>query len=318
MTAGLDAIAERVARGDRLGMDDARAVLESYDLIAIGMMGDEARRRIHGTRTTFVRVCEVHTDAPPAVLPPSTTAGEFRIIGSPASVNAAVAAVERTRALAGTTPVTGYSLRELVARAADGGPLAVFRQLKEAGLDAVAEVSVDDAAEVLDAVSSARQAGLAIARLTVQRLGAGSSSADPDVSPDYQLAVVERARALQESLGGFRAFAPLPRTASVTAPTTGYDDVKQIALARLIVTNIESIQVDWALYGPKLAQVGLTVGADDVDAVAAVDPGTLGTRRSPLEDIRRNIRAAALEPVERDGLFRVIARAEGGVDGSAA
>ena len=51
--------------------------------------------------------------------------------------------------------------------------------------------------------------------------------------------------------------------------------------------NIESIQVDWPLYGPKLAQVALTVGADDVDGVAAVDPGVLGTRRSPIEEIQR-------------------------------
>ena len=42
----------------------------------------------------------------------------------------------------------------------------------------------------------------------------------------------------------------------------GFDDVKQVALARLLVSNIDSIQVDWPLYGPKLAQVALSVGAD--------------------------------------------------------
>ncbi len=97
----------------------------------------------------------------------------------------------------------------------------------------------------------------------------------------------------------------MPRSLSTSQPTTGYDDVKQIALARIVVSNIDSIQVDWALYGPKLAQVALTVGANDVDQVAAVDPGVLGTRRSPLEEIKGNITAASLEPVERDGMFRV-------------
>ena len=84
---------------------------------------------------------------------------------------------------------------------------------------------------------------------------------------------VDRAFELQKSLGSFHAFAPLPRTMSVSRPSTGYDDVKQVALARMVVGNIPSIQVDWALYGPKLAQVALTVGADDVDNVAAADPG---------------------------------------------
>ena len=82
--------------------------------------------------------------------------------------------------------------------------------------------------------------------------------------------------------------------------------VKRVALARLAVPNIPSIQVDWSLYGPKLAQVALTVGADDVDAVSAEDDTGQGPRRAPLEEIRRNIRSASLEPVERNGRFDVV------------
>ena len=73
------------------------------------------------------------------------------------------------------------------------------------------------------AVEAARAAGLAVSRLTVHALTAAD-----------RIAVVARARDLQEALGGFRAFAPLPRTMSISAPSTGYDDVKQIALARLV------------------------------------------------------------------------------------
>ena len=100
-----------------------------------------------------------------------------------------------------------------------------------------------------------------------------------------------------------RAFAPLPRVSSVAQPSTGYDDVKLVAVARLLADNIESIQVDWPLYGPKLAQVALTMGADDVDGVSALE-GDLGRRRSPLEEVRGNIAAAGLEPIERDGRFQ--------------
>jgi aminodeoxyfutalosine synthase len=105
-----------------------------------------------------------------------------------------------------------------------------------------------------------------------------------------------------------RTFAPLPRKLNPAVPTTGYDDVKRVALARLIVDNIASIQVDWSLYGPKLAQVALTVGADDVDGVSAVDDVGEGLRRAPLEEIRRNIVAAGLEPMERNGRFETLAR----------
>jgi 2-iminoacetate synthase ThiH len=82
--------------------------------------------------------------------------------------------------------------------------------------------------------------------------------------------------------------------------------VKRIALARLIVDNIPSIQVDWSLYGPKLAQVALTVGADDIDEVSAADDVSRGRRRAPLEEVRRNIIAAGQEPVERNGRFDLI------------
>ena len=68
-------------------------------------------------------------------------------------------------------------------------------------------------------------------------------------------------------------------------PTTGYEDVKMVAIARLAAPNIPTIQVDWQRYGPKLAQVALTFGADDVDGVSASDEAPEGRRRAPLEEI---------------------------------
>ena len=62
---------------------EAQELLESKDLIAIGMRADDVRRRLHGARTTFVRVFELHVDVPVTSLPPRTSAGEFRIVGSP-------------------------------------------------------------------------------------------------------------------------------------------------------------------------------------------------------------------------------------------
>jgi aminodeoxyfutalosine synthase len=114
---------------------------------------------------------------------------------------------------------------------------------------------------------------------------------------------MEAVAALQRGIAAIRAFAPLPRRVNPAAPTTGYDDLKRVALARLIVEKVPSIQVDWNLYGPKLAQVALTMGADDLDAVRADDDQSLGVRRAPLEEVKRNIRAAGYEPAERTGRF---------------
>lgn len=272
-----------------------RRLLESPDIIGLGVRADEVRRQRHARRTTFVRVLEVHVEAVPAMLPGGLSAGEIRLTGSPASLDAAVAAVRGTAALAGSVPVTGFSLADV--RAIAGGRIAdACAALAAAGLAGIAEVQADRIEPGdEDAVAAARGAGLLVARLTVERPPAG----DP-------LDAILRACALQEAAGGFRVFAPLPRRVPADAPTTGYDDVRQVAAARLLAAGIESIQVDWPLYGPKLAQFALTVGASDVDGVSAVDPGTLGTRRSPIEEIRGNIRAASLEPVERNARFEEI------------
>jgi len=142
------------------------------------------------------------------------------------------------------------------------------------------------------AIEEVNIAGLTLARLTVDR----SPSPDP-------LPLLRTVAELQRAVAVVRVFAPLPRRFNPAAPSTGFGDVKRVALARIVADNVQSIQVDWSLYGPKLAQVALTVGADDVDGVSSVDDLSQGMRRSPLEEVRRNIRAAGYDPVARNGRF---------------
>jgi aminodeoxyfutalosine synthase len=291
------AIAERVAQGGALGEADARAILETHDLVAVGAMADDVRRRMHGSRTTFQRVFEIHVDAVPSSLPAAMAAGEIRVIGRPASGLHAVEAVRTVAVLAGSVPVGAFSLADLLDLAGDAEALErLCGELRAAGLEAVAETSLDTLAQPSTAIAAARRGGLAVTRLTLREL-----------PPDQRIPRLLEAVALQASLGGFRALAPLPRVFAPDAPSTGYDDVKLVALARVMVTAIPSIQVDWALYGPKLAQVALTVGADDLDGVAAVETGALGRRRTALEEIRGNIQAAAQEPVERNARWEAVA-----------
>ncbi len=270
---------------------DLTALASSQDIISLGVVADEERRRRHGSTTTFLRVADVSAMPGDTVEVPDG-AGEIRIIGRPASIPAAVARVTEVVAKAGARPVSAFALTDLEALAAhEQVPLrALLEALKAAGLELVAEASFDTLRDPRLAIEEVNISGLALARLTID----APAAEDP-------VALFKRVAELQRQVGVIHRFAPLPRSVNPAAPTTGYDDIRRVALARLFVDNIPSIQVDWALYGPKLAQVALTVGADDVDGVTASDDGTQGRRRAPLEEIRRNIAAAAFRPVERDG-----------------
>jgi aminodeoxyfutalosine synthase len=265
----------------------------SHDIIRLGMLADEARRQRHGTSTTFVRVTTIPAD-PSAPLPAFGAAGEIRIVGAPPSRAAAVARVREVVAAANGIPVSAFSLGDLDAAAThDGSTLrAILEELRAAGLELVADAAVDTLGNPRGAIEEVNIAGLTLARLTVDR----SPASDP-------VALLRAVADLQRAVAVIRAFAPLPRRFNPAVPSTGFEDVTRVALARLIADNIPSIQVDWTLYGPKLAQVALTVGADDVDAVSADDDAPQGRRRAPLEEVRRNIRAAGYEPVERNGRF---------------
>ena len=129
------AVSERLAQG-KLQPADAEIVLGSHDLVAIGMMADEIRRRV-GRDTTFVRVFEAHVDAVPATLPVNVTAGEFRLTGRPASLAAAVAAVAAMRCRHGT--LVRCSLADLERL----GEPDTYAQLSGAGLDGIAELPID-------------------------------------------------------------------------------------------------------------------------------------------------------------------------------
>ena len=248
------------------------------------------------TRVTFVQVFDVpvETTANEKTLPDQ--AGELRLTGRPPNAEAAVTAVRAVVARAGSVPVTGFALDDLQELCGhDAGRLGeLLIELREAGLALVTEVAADTLVDPDPVFDLLRMSGLTVARLTLGGM-AGQAA--------FQL--VRRVATWDGAGMVCRSLAPLPRV-EPSPPTTGHSDLRQVALARLLVDNIDSIQVDWARHGPKLAQVALTFGADDVDAVPAAAPNTLGWRRSPREDIRRNIVAAGFAAVRRNGCFEAI------------
>jgi aminodeoxyfutalosine synthase len=283
---------ERVTAGEGLSADEVRELASSPDILMLGMLADAARRRRHDDRATFLRVTICPWDGLPAdPIPPA--AREVRLSGAPSSAGAAVEAVARAREAAGDRPVAAFSLPDVAALAGSASERrALLDRLRAAGLEALAEVPLDAVDDLAGVTSELAAAGLAPVRLTV--VGA--------TGPDVLERLIE-AGALRVPAGTIGSVDPLPRTRGVYRPTTGYDDVKVVALARLATPEIPTVQVDWRRYGPKLAQVALTFGADDLDGVSPSDEAPEGQRRAALSEIRRNIEAAGLVPVERDGRF---------------
>ncbi len=283
------AVIEAAHAGQRLDAAEVRELGRATDILSLGALGDEVRRTRHGATTTFVRVHLLECGAAATWTAPPAGAREVRLTGRPESPAAAVDLVQRAKAMADGLVLRGYVLGDLVA--IGGAPL--LAELRAAGLDEVA--LAEPGAGAVEAVREARAAGLA-----VRVVGAVACPGD-------RTAWLLDVRALQDALGGVEAVVPLPQVADPATPTTGFDDVRQVALARLALESVPHVQVDWRLHGPKLAQVALTVGADDVDLVAADDDISRGARRAPLEEIRRNITAAGLTPAERDGRFASLA-----------
>jgi aminodeoxyfutalosine synthase len=289
-----DALMERVSAGERLSADDIRDVAATPDILSIGMLADVLRRRLHNTRTTFLRVAECALDAP-AIDPAHVKAQEITISGSPAQLSDAVRAVEVIK-WKGNRTVCAFTWSDVERMASGRSIAAVLKQLRNAGLDSLSVLPLDGQADPVMIVNELASAGFTQLRLTVDKAPA-----------EARTDLLQRAADLQDRVGCIQAISPLPMTLSTFRPTTGYDDVKMVAIARLAAPNIPTVQVDWRRYGPKLAQVALTFGADDIDGVSASDDAPEGRRRAPLEEIIRNIQAAGFEPVERTGRYTAIA-----------
>jgi aminodeoxyfutalosine synthase len=288
-----DRCLERVEAGERLSADDIRALATTPDILPLGMLADTLRRRKHDGRVTYLRVAVCAFDkAFSDAVPPA--AREVRITGAPESLDEATAAVKSARAIAGDRCVSAFAWAD-VERLADRSHdrvSHVLDALRDAGLDAIARLPLDaiaDPAVVLDRLT---KVGFQQLRLSIDKAAAAD-----------RVALLLRAAALQDQFACIQTIDPLPSLLSAFRPTTGYEDVKMVAIARLAAPNVPTIQVDWQRYGPKLAQVALTFGADDIDNVSASDDAPEGRRRAPLEEIRRNIEAAGFEPAERDGRF---------------
>jgi len=129
-----------------------------------------------------------------------------------------------------------------------------------------------------------------------------------------------RLREVQDQTGGFQTYIPLafhPDNTSLShiPKTTGYDDLRNIAVARLMLDNIPHIKAYWVMMSEAVAQIALRFGADDLDGTVVEekiyhDAGAKTSQALRRGELLRLIREAGREPQERDTLYRPVQRTE--------
>jgi aminodeoxyfutalosine synthase len=97
--------------------------------------------------------------------------------------------------------------------------------------------------------------------------------------------------------------------------TTGMQDIKQIAVSRLVLDNFPHVKSYWQMMTPKVAQISLRFGADDIDGTVVEekiyhDAGATTPQGLRRHDLIRLIKEAGREPWERDTLYRRVTRDE--------
>jgi aminodeoxyfutalosine synthase len=129
-----------------------------------------------------------------------------------------------------------------------------------------------------------------------------------------------RLREQQDRTGGFLAFIPLAFHPENTVFerrgwrfTTGAEDLKMIAVSRLMLDNVDHVKAYWIMMGMPMAQVALHFGADDVQGTVVREQifqaaGASAGTEQKIAELVRFVREAGRTPVQRDTLYNELRR----------
>lgn len=136
--------------------------------------------------------------------------------------------------------------------------------------------------------------------------------------PEHKVDHLMRLRALQDQTGGFNCFIPLAyhpenNYMGLKYHTTGTEDLRHLATSRLVLDNIPHLKAYWIMISPKLAQVALSFGADDIDGTVVEETiyhmaGAETDQHISRPELERIVREAGYRPVERTSLYRAAPR----------
>jgi aminodeoxyfutalosine synthase len=126
---------------------------------------------------------------------------------------------------------------------------------------------------------------------------------------------MRRLRELQDRTGGFQSFIPLafhPRNTGIAKGfTTGLADLLSLAVGRIYLDNFRHVKSFWIMVGPKIAQISLHFGVNDIDGTVVEEKithaaGAQSGQEMTVAELVAMIRQAGRIPVERDTLYNVV------------
>jgi len=220
--------------------------------------------------------------------------------------------------------VKAFTMVEIAAMAENFGMTAedVLRQLKDAGLGSIpgggAEILTDHAHQVLFKGKIDHRGWMEIAK-TAHRLGLKSNATmlyghieTLEERIDHMLLL----REAQDETGGFMAFIPLAfhpentRLSHLTRPSAS-DELRNLAVGRLMLDNFPHIKAYWIMMTPRVAQAGLHFGADDLDGTVVTEEiyhraGSTSPQMISVRQMIALIEEAGRVPIERDTLYNPV------------
>lgn len=208
------------------------------------------------------------------------------------------------------------------ARLEDSSTLDVLTRLRHAGLDMLpgggAEIFAPQVREKICPRKSTAEEWL---RIHGEAHGLGMQTNCTMLfghleSIDDRLDHLDRLRRQQDASGGFTCFIPLPFLTEnsgldIEQPLTGLDELRTIAVSRLMLDNIEHLKAYWVMLTAKQAQVALSWGADDFDGTVVEEKigheaGAESEQGLTRAELTGMIAGAGFRPVERDALFNPV------------
>ncbi len=343
----LRVIAEKLAEGVRLDFGDGMALFHSPDLLGVGRLADWVKRKLHGDRVTFVlnrqinptnlcalscRFCDfakrpgeagAYEMDLPEMVEDAKDATEIHIVGGLHPSWPYERYLEIVRAIRQAYPssqIKAFTAIEIdfFSRLAKKPVAEVLAELRQAGLDSMpgggAEIFSERVRRLLFPQKIGAERWLSVHR-EAHRQGIRSNATmlyGHLETVEERVEHLLRLRELQDETGGFLAFVPLSFQLGENGIATRWldpaEDLRTIAVARLLLDNVAHMKAYWVMLGMATAAAALNFGADDLD-------GTIGHERiahaagaeSPERAEERRLIELIVEsgqvPARRDALY---------------